>query len=315
MKAVICTKYGPPEVLQIKEIKKPLPKSNEVLIKILATTVHIGDTKIRRLEPGLGPVKDFFFKPLMRVLVGFKGPRKNILGMELSGEIEKIGKDVKSFKVGDSVFASTEFRFGAYAQYCCLPENGILTIKPSNMTYEEAAPVSNGGITALIHLRRANIREGQKVLIYGASGSVGTYAIQIAKYFGAEVTAVCSTSNLEMVKSLGADKVIDYTKEDFTQSRETYDVIYDAVGKIEYSKRNKSLSKSGHYLNVLAVKGNIKLKFEDLYYLKELCEAGKLSTVIDRLYTLEEIVEAHRYVDKGHKKGNVVITIDHNGKT
>jgi NADPH:quinone reductase-like Zn-dependent oxidoreductase len=315
MKAVICTKYGSPEVLQIKDVEKPSPKANEVLIKILATTVHIGDTKIRRFEPGLGPVKDFFFKPLMRVIVGFKGPRKKILGMELSGEIEKIGKDVKSFKAGDPVFASTEFRFGAYAQYCCLPENGILTIKPANMTHEEAAPVSNGGITALIHLRRANIREGQKVLIYGASGSVGTYAIQIAKYFGAEVTAVCSTSNLELVKSLGSDKVIDYTKEDYTQNGETYDVIYDAVGKIEYSKRKKSLSKSGHYLNVLAAKGNIKLKVEDLYTLKELCETGKLKTVIDRYYTIEEIVEAHRYVDKGHKKGNVVITIRHNGKT
>ena len=300
MKAVICTKYGSPEVLQIKDVEKPSPKANEVLIKILATTVHIGDTKIRRFEPGLGPVKDFFFKPLMRVIVGFKGPRKKILGMELSGEIEKTGKDVKSFKAGDPVFASTEFRFGAYAQYCCLPENGILTIKPANMTHEEAAPVSNGGITALIHLRRANIREGQKVLIYGASGSVGTYAIQIAKYFGAEVTAVCSTSNLELVKSLGSDKVIDYTKEDYTQSGETYDVIYDAVGKIEYSKRKKSLSKSGHYLNVLAAKGNIKLKVEDLYTLKELCETGKLKTVIDRYYTIEEIVEAHTYVDKGH---------------
>ena len=242
MKAVICTKYGPPEVLKIEEIEKPSPKPNEVLVKILATTVHIGDTKIRRFEPGLGPVKDFFFKPIMRVIVGFTGPRKKILGMELSGEIEAIGKDVTLFKVGDPVFASTEFRFGAHAQYCCIPEKGILAIKPTNMTHEEAAPVSNGGITALIHLRKANIRKDQKVLIYGASGSVGTYAIQIAKNYGAEVTAVCSTSNLELVKSLGADKVIDYTKEDFTQSGETYDVIYDAVGKIESSKRKKSLS-------------------------------------------------------------------------
>jgi NADPH:quinone reductase-like Zn-dependent oxidoreductase len=315
MKAVICTKYGPPEVLQIKEVEKPSPKPNEVLVKILATTVHIGDTKIRRFEPGLGPVKDFFFKPLMRIIVGFTGPRKNILGMELSGEIEAIGKSVTRFKVGDPVFASTEFRFGAYAQYCCIPEKGILAIKPTNMTHEEAAPVSNGGITALIHLRKANIRKGQKALIYGASGSVGTYAIQIAKNYGAEVTAVCSTSNLELVKSLGADKVIDYTKEDFTQSGETYDVIYDAVGKIESSKQKKALAKSGLYLNVLTMSGNIKLKIEDLYSLKELCEAGKLRTVIDRIYPIEEIVEAHRYVDKGHKKGNVVITIEHNGKT
>lgn len=315
MKAVICTKYGPPEVLQIKEVEKPFTKPNEVLIKILATTVHIGDTKIRRFEPGLGPVKDFFFKPLMRLIVGFTGPRKKILGMELSGEIEAICKDVTLFKVGDPVFASTEFRFGTYAQYCCIPENGILAIKPTNMTHEEAAPVSNGGITALIHLRKANIQKGQKVLIYGASGSVGTYAIQIAKYFGAEVTAVCSTSNMELVKSLGADKVIDYTQQDFTTNGETYDVIYDAVGKIESSKRKKSLSKSGYYTNVLSPKGNIKLKVEDLYALKEFCEAGKLKTFIDRRYPMEEIVEAHRYVDKGHKKGNVVITIKHNGNT
>ncbi len=315
MKAVICTKYGPPEVLQFKEVEKPFPKHNEVLIKVIATTVHIGDTKIRRLEPGLGPVKDFFFKPLMRIIVGFKGPRKKILGMELAGEIEAVGKDVMLFKIGDPVFASTEFRFGTYAQYCCMPEDGILAIKPSNMTYEEAAPVSNGGLTALINLRKANIQKGQKVLIYGASGSVGTYAIQIAKYFGAEVTGVCSTSNLEMVKSLGADKVIDYTQEDFTQSRDTYDVIYDAVGKVAYSKRKKSLTKSGVYLNVFALSGNIKLKVEDLIFLKELCEAGKLRSVIDKRYPMAQIVEAHRYVDKGHKKGNVVITIEHKDKT
>jgi NADPH:quinone reductase-like Zn-dependent oxidoreductase len=315
MKAVICTKYGPPEVLQIREVEKPIPDTDEVLIKILATTVHIGDTKIRRLAPGLGPVEDFFFKPLMRIIVGFTGPRKKILGMELSGEIEAIGKDVRRFKIGDPVFASTEFRFGAYAQYCCIPENGILAVKPINMTHEEAAPVSNGGITALIHLRKANIQKGQKVLIYGASGSVGTYAIQIAKYFGAVVTAVCSTSNLELVRSLGADKVIDYTKEDFTQNGETYDVIYDAVGKIENSKRKKSLAKSGQYLNVLTMSGNIKLKIDDLYSLKKLCEEGYLKTVIDRRYSMEQIVEAHRYVDKGHKKGNVVITIEHNSKT
>lgn len=315
MKAVICTKYGPPEVLRIKEVEKPSPKPNEVLVKVLATTVHIGDTKIRRFEPGLGPVKDFFFKPVMRIIVGFTGPRKKVLGMEFSGEIESTGKDVTIFKVGDPVFASTEFRFGTYAQYCCVPENGIIAIKPANMTHEEAAPVSNGGITALLHLRKANIRKGQKVLIYGASGSVGTYAIQIAKYFGAEVTAVCSSSNMELVKSLGADKVIDYSKEDFTQNGETYDVIYDAVGKIESSKRKKSLSKSGIYLNVLTMRGNIKLDVKDLYSIKELCEAGKLRTVVDRRYPMEEIVEAHRYVDKGHKKGNVVVTIKHNGKT
>lgn len=312
MKAVICTKYGPPEVLQIREVEKPTPKPDEVLVKILATTAHIGDTKIRCFEPGLGPVKDIFFKPIMRIILGFTKPRKQILGMELSGEIEAIGKDVTKFKVGDPIFASTEFRFGTYAQYCCIPETGILAIKPANMTHEEAAPVSNGGITALIHLRRANIRKGDKVLIYGASGSVGTYAIQIAKNYGAEVTAVCSTSNIELVKSLGADKVIDYTKEDFTKNGVLYDAIYDAVGKIERSKRKMALAQSGVYINVLTASGNIKLNVNDLYALKDLCDTGKLKTVIDKVYPLEEIVEAHRYVDKGHKKGNVVITVAHN---
>lgn len=310
MKAIFCTKYGPPEVLQVKEVAKPLPKHNEVLVKVHATTVHIGDTKIRRLEPGMGFYKDFFFKPMMRIMLGFNGPRNKILGMELAGDIEAVGKDVTLFKPGDPIFASTEFRMGAYVQYCCIPENGILAIKPNNMTYEEAAPVSNGGLTALISLRKANIQKGQQVLVYGASGSVGTYAVQIARYFGAEVTGVCSTTNLEMVKSLGADKLIDYTQEDFTQSSDNYDVIFDAVARIAPSKRKKALKKSGIYLSAHDLSGNIKLKVKDLIYLKELCETGKLRTVIDKRYPMEQIVEAHRYVDKGHKKGNVIITMN-----
>lgn len=310
MKAVICTKYGPPEVLQLREVEKPVPKPKQVLVKVYATTVHIGDTKIRRLEPGLGPVRDFFFKPMMRFMVGFRGPRKKILGMELAGEIEAVGNDVTLFKKGDQVFASTEFDFGAYAEYCCVNENGMIALKPTNMSFEEVAPVTNGALTALLNLRKAKIQEGQKVLIYGASGSVGTFAIQLAKHSGAEVTGICSTSNVEMVKSLGADKVVDYTKEDFTQSNEKYDIIFDAVGKIASSKRKMSLTESGIYIDVLAVSSNFKLKVEDLVIIKELCEAGKLKTVIDKTYPMEEIVEAHRYVDKGHKKGHVVVTVN-----
>jgi len=310
MKAIVCTKYGPPEVLHLEEVEKPAPKDNEVLIKIHATTVHIGDTKIRRFKPGMGFMLDLLVKPIMWIAIGFTGPRRKILGMELSGEVEAIGKDVTLFKRGDQVFAGTEMRFGAYAEYICLPENWAIAIKPVNMTHEEAAPVPNGGITALHVLRKANIQSGQKVLIYGASGSVGTFAVQIAKNFGAEVTGVCSAENLEMVKSLGADEVIDYTAPGFTLNGKNYDVIFDAVGKLAYSQMKKYLKKTGKYLNVFNDSGgNMKLNVADLVSLKELIEAGKLKTVIDRRYPLEEIVEAHRYVDKGHKRGNVVVTV------
>ncbi|MEI7579250.1 MAG: NAD(P)-dependent alcohol dehydrogenase [bacterium] len=310
MKAIICTKYGSPEVLQLQDVATPIPKYNEVLIKIHATTVHIGDTKIRSFQPGLGFVKDILFKPIMGFMLGFTGPKNKILGMELAGDIEAIGKDVTLFKVGDPIFAATDMmKFGAYAEYICLPERGVLAIKPKNMTYEAAAPVPNGGTVALLILRKANIQKGQKVLIYGASGSVGTFAVQLAKNFGAEVIGVCSTSNLAMVKSLGADKVIDYTTSAFTQDNETYDVIFDAVGKLAHSQIKRSLSKSGKYFNILTASDSIKIKTVDLIFLKDLIESGKLKSVIDRTYPLEQIVEAHRYVEKGHKKGNVVISI------
>jgi len=312
MKAIVCTKYGPPEVLQLKEVEKPIPKDNEVLIKIHAASATVSDCIVRS-----GKVNILLWLP-MRIFVGFRRPRKPILGLELAGEIEGIGKDVKRFKKGDQVYAFTGKLFGAYAEYTCLPEDGlcmpadcIMELKPFNVTYEEAASAPSRGTLALYFLKNGNIQNGQKVLIYGASGGVGTYAVQIAKHFGAIVTGVCSTTNLELVKSLGADEVIDYTKEEITKRGELFDFVFDAVGKRKSSKLKllckEALTPNGKYISV--DDGTPKIDIEYLLLLKKLIETGEIKPVIDRCYTLEQIVEAHRYVDKGHKKGNVVITV------
>jgi NADPH:quinone reductase-like Zn-dependent oxidoreductase len=326
MKAIVCTKYGQPDVLQLKEVKNPTPKDNEVLVKVFATTVTTYDCWARSSTAPPG-----FWLP-SRIASGFRKPKQPILGTELAGKIEAVGVDTTRLNVGDQVFGFSA-SLGAHAEYMCLPEEGV-AIKPTNMTYEEAAAVVQGGLTALYFLRKGNIQSGQKVLIFGASGGIGTYAVQLAKYFGAEVTGVCSTPKLDMVKSLGADKVIDYTKEDFTKNTQTYDIIFDTVGKTSVSRSIGSLKENGFYIfatfgllmllqvlwllrksNKEAIIGVIEESPEDLIFLKELIEAGKIRSVIDRHYPLEQVAEANRYVETGHKKGNVVITVVHNNKT
>jgi NADPH:quinone reductase-like Zn-dependent oxidoreductase len=332
MKAIVWTKYGPPDVLQLKEVEKPTPNGDEVLIRIDATTVTAGDCEARSLK---FPI--LLLSLSMRIYVGLRKPKKiTILGQELAGEIESVGKDVKLFKEGDQVFAATGFGFGAYAEYICLPEKpemAVLAIKPANMTYEQAAAVPVAGLEALHFLREGNIQSGQNVLINGAGGSIGTFAVQLSKYFGAEVTGVDSMKKLDMLRSIGADRVIDYTQEDFTKSGQTYDVIFDVVGKSSFSRSVRSLKQNGRYLLAnpglsqmlrgrwTSMRSSKKVIFpaqsrksEDLVFLKELIEEGKIKTVIDRRYPLEQMAEAHRYVEKGGKKGNLVITVAHNDK-
>ncbi|MGO5129149.1 NAD(P)-dependent alcohol dehydrogenase [Bacillus cereus] len=301
MKAIICTKYGPPNVLQLQNVEKPKPKKNEVLVKIHATSVSTGDCRIRGFNSPL-----LFWIP-MRIILGFRKPRKPILGVELSGEIEDIGTDVTQFKKGDQVFALTELNLGGYAEYTCVHKSGLIALKPTNVTYEEAAVIPFGGTSALHFLRKGQIKKGQRVLIYGASGSVGTAAIQLAKYFGATVTAICSSSNFDLVTTLGADNIIDYMKEDFTKQGEHYDIIFDAVGKYKKSLCTDALMPNGKYVSVNGMMA--KVSKEDMNLLKQLAETEKLKPVIDRTYRLEEIAEAHIYVEKGHKKGNVSIIL------
>jgi NADPH:quinone reductase-like Zn-dependent oxidoreductase len=328
MKTIVYTKYGPPEVLQFKNAEKPVPKENEILIKVKATTVTAADIRARSFTVPLS------VWVLARIVLGVRRPKNEILGMELAGEVESAGKEVTRFKKGDRIFAASLGGSGTYAEYKCLPEDGPVSIKPSNLSFGEAAAIPIGASAALFHLEKADIQKGQKVLVYGASGSVGSYAVQIAKYLGAVVTGVCSTTNLELVKSLGADKVIDYTTEDFSSEGETYDVIFEAVNKSSFSACMKSLKKGGTYINVTVPLPDVRMLWtkltsskkiilaqnsrenaETLNFLKELVETGELKVVVDRYYEFEEVVEAHRYVEKGHKKGNVIINVAHNENT
>jgi NADPH:quinone reductase-like Zn-dependent oxidoreductase len=323
MRAIVCTEYGSPDVLQLQEVEKPVPKDNEVLIKVFAATVNIGDCRVRAFDVPLP------FWLIYRMQLGVRRPKQRILGSVLAGDIEAVGKDVKRFREGDQVFGLDISGLGAHAEYVCRREEGALAPKPANMTYEEAAAVPHGALTALHFLReKGNVQSGQRVLVNGASGAVGTWAVQLAKHFGAKVTGVCSTTNLEMVKSLGADEVVDYTKEDFTKSGQTYDVIFDVVAKSSFSRCKDSLEPSGIYLATdptvavvasmlwTSMIGSKKAiwslgpeRAEDLVFLTELIEAGKIKAAIDRRYPLEQVPEAHRYVEKGHAKGNVVITV------
>ncbi|HNW81555.1 MAG TPA: NAD(P)-dependent alcohol dehydrogenase [bacterium] len=329
MKSVVCTKYGPPEVLQIKEVEKPAPKDNEVLIRVHAASVNYGDLIARNFKD-VTPSK--FNMPMLlwiisKLVFGLRKPRIKVLGSEFSGEIESVGVNVKKFKQGDKVFGYLGAGMGAYAEYICLPETGCLAIKPENISYEEAAAVSYGAIMALPLLKKVNLKPGQKILINGASGSIGSAAVQIAKHFGAEVTGICGTPRLEFVKTLGADKVIDYTKEDFTQNGEKYDVIFDILGKSSFSQNKNSLNENGIYLLasfktkqlfqmlLTSISGGRKVicsiapgSLNDLILVKELIEEGKIKTIIDKRFPLEQTAEAHRYVEEGNKKGSVVIT-------
>ena len=324
MKAMVYESYGPPEVLQLKEIEKPTPKDNEVLIKTHATTVTSGDWRVRSLNVPTG------FGLIMRLVFGVSRPRQPILGTELAGIVESVGKDVKKFKVGDAVFAFSDAAMGCYVEYKCMSQDGAMALKPANLTFDEAAALSFGGTTALDFLRRGKLQRGEKVLINGASGGVGTAAVQLARHFGADVTGVCSTANVELVRSLGASHVIDYTKEDFTQNGETYDVIVDTAGTAPFSRSKASLKEEGRLLMVLSglpemlqipwvlmtsrkkiIAGPAAGRAVDLRFLAGLAEAGEFKPVIDRRYPFEQIAEAHRYVDTGRKRGNVVITMAH----